>query len=94
MHSYHTLLKDESVPELGPALRRMAEHLTISEPRGEDKAPLMVAHVPTKYHRAWLGGEQPREGTSEMQLLFLAKEMENGRRVYREHPSVQWVERS
>lgn len=94
LHVHHAILKHEAIPELGPALRRMAPHPMISMHHPWVKALLREAHLQTEYHRAWLWGEQPREGTCHVQLLFLIKQMEEGRGVYREHASVQRVERS
>jgi len=72
----------------------MAEQaMTHSRLRGRE-ALLGETDMQTEYHRAWLWGEQAREGAREVQLFFLAEEMEEGRRVYGGHPSVQWVERS
>jgi hypothetical protein len=50
--------------------------------------------MPAEYHRSRRRGEQPRKRTSGMQLFLLAEEMEEGRRVYHRHASMQRVERS
>ena len=71
---HYTLLKDKAVPDLHPALRRMAKHLITSH--CWLKALLREADVQTEYHRAWLRREQPREGAGKVQLVFLAEQME------------------
>ena len=94
LHNHLTLLKDDAIPQLGPALRTMTEHLVSESKRGCGKALLSFAEVLSEYYRARFRREQPRESTSDMQLPRLTEEMEEGRRVYCEHPSVQWIQRS
>jgi len=91
LNFHHALLENKVIPNLRPALRRMAKR---GVRRHRRKALLRKAEMKAEYHRTWFRGEQPREGTRDMELLFLAEEVEEARRMYGGHLSAQRVERS
>ncbi len=100
LHVHHALLKDDAIPELSPALRRMAPRAMIlyAPPMGQSPSQgglpayrILPSLAPS------LGRVAPREREPHAAAFpHRIEHMEEGRgrRVYCEHPSVQWVERS
>ena len=78
-------LREDTLPELLPALRRVTEHSDLSTSRARIviylRTLLECASVCTENHRAGVRGEEAWEGVRERELPLLVEEMEEGGRV-------------
>jgi len=97
VHLHGTSLENLPVPELLPALGRMAEHMSpvwIRLALLNAKTLLRTSAMRTEYEGSRERREEPCEGLCELKLLRFTEEMEEGGGVDDGDVSVQGSERS